>query len=50
MIRAFLIWLCLATAAFAVEPDEILDDPVLEERARELVQGAALSGVPQRIH
>lgn len=28
--------LVLAGPAFAVEPDEILDDPVLEERAREL--------------
>ncbi|MDJ0639397.1 MAG: cytochrome c-type biogenesis protein CcmH [Paracoccaceae bacterium] len=39
MIRAALIWLALAGAAFAVEPDEILDDPVLEERARELSKG-----------
>ncbi len=39
MIRALLIWLVLAGAAFAVEPDEILDDPVLEERARELSKG-----------
>ncbi len=39
MIRAVLIWLVLAGAAFAVEPDEILDDPVLEERARELSKG-----------
>lgn len=39
MIRSFLFWLMLAGAAFAVEPDEILDDPVLEERARELSKG-----------
>ena len=39
MIRAFLIWLALATSALAVEPDEILADPVLEERARELSKG-----------
>ncbi|MEO0916364.1 MAG: cytochrome c-type biogenesis protein [Pseudomonadota bacterium] len=39
MIRALVLWLALAGAAFAVEPDEILDDPVLEERARELSKG-----------
>ena len=27
-----------ATAAFAVEPNEMLDDPILEERAREISQ------------
>lgn len=36
MIRVAILWLLLATTAFAVEPDEILEDPVLEERAREL--------------
>lgn len=39
MIRALVLWLALAGAAFAVEPDEILSDPVLEERARELSKG-----------
>ena len=39
MIRAFLIWLMLAGAAIAVEPGEILDDPVLEQRAREISKG-----------
>ena len=34
-----MIWLLLAVPAWAVEPGEILDDPVLEERARELSQG-----------
>ncbi|QGX98091.1 cytochrome c-type biogenesis protein CcmH [Roseovarius faecimaris] len=29
----------LALPAYAVQPDEVLDDPVLEERARELSQG-----------
>ena len=29
----------LAGPAFAVQPDEILDDPMLEERARELSKG-----------
>ncbi len=38
-MRIFLIWLALAVPAFAVEPNEILDDPVLEERARDLSQG-----------
>jgi len=31
--------LLLAGPAFAVQPDEILDDPALEARARELSQG-----------
>ena len=33
-----LIWILLAAPALAVEPDEILDDPVLEQRARALSQ------------
>lgn len=37
MIRtALLVWLTLASALWAVEPDEVLDDPALEERARAL--------------
>jgi len=28
--------LCLSGMAFAVEPSEVLDDPILEERAREI--------------
>ncbi len=38
MIRAafFTLALALATPAMAVEPDEILADPVLEERARDM--------------
>ncbi len=39
MIRIFLIWIMMATAALAVQPDEILDDPVLEARARGLSKG-----------
>ena len=39
MIRVLLVWLMLAGAAFAVQPDEVLEDPVLEERARELSKG-----------
>jgi len=31
--------LFIALPVFAVEPDEILDDPVLEERARDLSKG-----------
>lgn len=36
MLRSFLLVLCLLIAlpAYAVEPDEILDDPALEARAR----------------
>ena len=36
MKRLILILCLLATPVFAVQPDEILDDPALEERAREL--------------
>ena len=39
MIRFLLLILMLATPSFAVEPDEILADPVLEERARDLSKG-----------
>lgn len=40
MIRAILLALAvLAGPAFAVQPDEMLDDPVLEERAREISKG-----------
>lgn len=33
------LMLCLPLPAMAVQPDEILDNPVLEERARELSKG-----------
>ena len=36
---ALLLALLMAGPAFAVQPDEILDAPVLEERARELSKG-----------
>ena len=39
MKRFVIILMLLAAPVWAVEPDEILDDPVLEERARELSQG-----------
>ena len=39
MMRWALLWLVIAGAAWAVEPDEVLDDPVLEQRARELSKG-----------
>ena len=39
MKRLILILCLLAVPAFAVEPDEILDDPVLEARARALSKG-----------
>lgn len=38
-MRYFLIILAFASAAFAVEPDEMLDDPVLEARARVISKG-----------
>ena len=34
ILRAVLLWLAFATAALAVEPDEILGDPAMEARAR----------------
>ncbi|MXQ06866.1 cytochrome C biogenesis protein CcdA [Alphaproteobacteria bacterium GH1-50] len=39
IVRALLIWVLLSVPSFAVEPGEVLDDPVLEERARELSKG-----------
>lgn len=39
MKRLILILCLLATPSFAVEPDEILADPILETRARELSKG-----------
>ena len=40
-MRASLIalFICMSSALWAVQPDEILDDPVLETRARELSKG-----------
>lgn len=39
MRRLVLLFCLLAAPVFAVEPDEILDDPVLEARARALSKG-----------
>ncbi len=39
MKRLVLILCLLASPALAVQPDEILDDPVLEARARQLSEG-----------
>ncbi|WP_298848459.1 cytochrome c-type biogenesis protein [uncultured Ruegeria sp.] len=39
MKRLVLILMMLATPMFAVQPDEVLDDPVLEQRARDLSTG-----------
>ncbi len=36
MIRALVLWLCLAAPALAVQPDEVLPDAGLEARARAL--------------
>ncbi|MCF6304010.1 MAG: cytochrome c-type biogenesis protein CcmH [Rhodobacteraceae bacterium] len=36
MKKLLVLLLILSTPLFAVQPDEILDDPVLEERAREI--------------
>ena len=36
MMRVILFLIMMAGTAFAVEPDEILDDPVLEQRARDI--------------
>ena len=39
MKRLILILMLIAAPVWAVQPDEMLDDPVLEERARELSKG-----------
>ncbi len=39
MLRFVLLILMLATPVMAVQPDEILDDPVMEARAREISKG-----------
>ena len=39
LIPALGLWLMLALPVLAVQPDEILPDPVLEGRAREISQG-----------
>ncbi len=39
MKRLLVILILLAAPLWAVQPDEILDDPVLEDRARALSQG-----------
>lgn len=38
-LRALFLSLLLVTPVAAVQPDEVLDDPVLEARARELSKG-----------
>jgi cytochrome c-type biogenesis protein CcmH len=38
-LRVLLLALCLATPAVALSPDEILSDPVLEQRARDISAG-----------
>ncbi len=39
MIRFLCLFLVLATPVFAVQPDEILEDPALEARARDISAG-----------
>ena len=39
MKRLFFILMFIASPLWAVQPDEMLDDPVLEERARVISQG-----------
>ncbi len=39
MKRLILILMLLAAPGFAVQPDEVLDDPMLEQRARDLSTG-----------
>lgn len=36
LLTSVALVLCMTMPAFAVQPDEVLDDPVLEERARDL--------------
>jgi cytochrome c-type biogenesis protein CcmH len=35
-LLAFVLWVCSASAIYAVQPDEIMSDPVKEARARDL--------------
>ncbi|WP_170412943.1 cytochrome c-type biogenesis protein [Ruegeria atlantica] len=39
MTRLILIFILIASPLFAVQPDEVLEDPVLEQRARDLSTG-----------
>lgn len=39
LLRMLLLCLVLVTPAMAVSPDEMLDDPVLEQRARDISAG-----------
>ncbi|WP_367648167.1 cytochrome c-type biogenesis protein [Ruegeria arenilitoris] len=39
MIRLLFVFLMLTSPAYAVQPDEVLQDPVLEERARNISTG-----------
>lgn len=39
LLRSAVLWLLLALPVYAVLPDEILPDPVLEARARDISQG-----------
>lgn len=39
MIRALLVWVLLATPALALDPSELLPDPAMEQRAREISKG-----------
>ncbi len=39
IIRAAILWIMLAVPAFAVLPDEMLSDPALEARARDISKG-----------
>lgn len=39
MMRLVLVLCLLAGPVFAVQPDEMLDDPALEQRAREISEG-----------
>jgi cytochrome c-type biogenesis protein CcmH len=39
MLKYLLLIVMMATPAMAVEPDEILADPVMEERARDISKG-----------
>lgn len=38
-LRALFLLFCLVTPAMAVSPDEVLPDPVLEQRARDISAG-----------
>ena len=45
-----IILMIVGTASLAVEPNEVLSDQSLEQRARDISKGLTLSSLSKRIH